>query len=261
MEIFGTYIKDEYIIFLIVILIVSILVLGYFIINQDISTNTNTNINYNVQQNQQSFNEQVENKLEIVTDNDSEYHEIPVINPTINILPAEKYDIINQNIIGGVQSTTRVGDVYNSASQRISGSDYGTVYTSDMVPKFDTPKEPEKIIDFVWSDIKSGKCYIPILFRGDYSRILLKDCSENYAKYRWINGSIQHIMSGNYLRTWNNSDLPENDETLAATPEKINEDRAKFDFLPNGNIIHRTSQMCIQPKVSNGNILLSLKNC
>lgn len=143
-----------------------------------------------------------------------------------------------------------------------------------MIPNFNTNQNTSQIqtIQFIWTDVNSGKCYVPLKIGKDYDKIVLGDCSGNNAKYQWEDGFIKHINSGRYLQTWNNNDLPQENEGILLT-EMNDIDRAEkrqFDFeqsntdnnLLNAKIIHRPSGKCVLPKIGlDGQVLLSVKNC
>jgi hypothetical protein len=222
------------------------------------------------------------------TETNGEYYDYSKINikPTITILPAKIYDTITE-IKGSVQSTTLASDEYNKNYVVFSGSDKATVITPDMIPKFNTQVIPKQTIDFVWTDVNSGKCYIPEKDTRAFYKIILGDCSGNNANYRWEDGLIKHIGLSTpatadtpeisiYVQTKNNTGFPKEDEslTLSRVYDVKNEmmfDRRKFDFIQTGDnlsntkIIHRGDsdlELCVLPKIeSNGKVVLSVNKC
>lgn len=191
------------------------------------------------------------------------------IKPTITILPAKILDTITE-IKGSVVSNILASNDYNSKYVMYSGTDKATVITPDMIPNFNTKELPRQTIEFIWTDVNSGKCYIPKYVDRNNDKIVLGDCSGNNANYRWEDGYIKHINSNRYLQTWNNNDLPKEDEGLLLTKMEDYEraEKRQFDFIQSGNnllnakIIHRPSEKCILPKVStDGKVILSVKSC
>jgi hypothetical protein len=208
------------------------------------------------------------------TQTNGEYYDYSKIDikPTITILPAKIYDVITE-IKGSVVSNTLASDDYNNNYVIYSGTDKATIITPDMIPKFNTKDTPRQTIDFIWSDVNSGKCYVPEYFTRDHDKIVLKDCSGNFANYSWEDGLIKHINSNKYVQTWNNEDLPtENDGLLLSKIDNLDKEktlnRRKFDFIQSGDnlsntkIIHQYSGLCVLPKVAiDGKVLLSVKSC
>jgi hypothetical protein len=193
------------------------------------------------------------------------------IRPTITILPAKILDTITE-IKGSVVSNTLANDDYNNNYVIYSGTDKATVITPDMIPNFNTKDTPTKTIEFIWTDINSGKCYIPEYLDRNHDKIVLGECSGNNANYSWEDGFIRHVNSNRYIQTWNNEDLPtENDGLLLSKIDNLSEEkklqRRKFDFIQSGNnlsnakIIHQYSEKCVFPNVgTNGKVLLSISS-
>ena len=288
--------KDIIIAFFVLIFIIILIYMYFFngkgkinISNSDI--NSNSNINSNDINNDNDLKSNVVWKVRELEEDvpktitNGEYYDYSKINikPTITILPAKIYDTITE-IKGSVQSTTLASDEYNKNYVVFSGSDKATVITPDMIPKFNTQVIPKQTIDFVWTDVNSGKCYIPEKDGRVFNKIILGDCSGNNANYRWEDGLIKHIglsspatadtpEIGIYVQTKNNTDDPKEDEslTLSRVYDVKNEmmfDRRKFDFIQTGDnlsntkIIHRYSEMCVLPKIeSNGKVVLSVNKC
>lgn len=288
--------KDIIIASFVLIFIIAFIYMYFFngkgkinISNSDINSNSNINSNDINNDNDLKSNvvwkvrEAEEDLPKTVTN--GEYYDYSKINikPTITILPAKIYDTITE-IKGSVQSTTLASDEYNKNYVVFSGSDKATVITPDMIPKFNTQVIPKQTIDFVWTDVNSGKCYIPEKDGRVFNKIILGDCSGNNANYRWEDGLIKHIglsspatadtpEIGIYVQTKNNTDDPKEDEslTLSRVYDVKNEmmfDRRKFDFIQTGDnlsntkIIHRYSEMCVLPKIeSNGKVVLSVNKC
>jgi hypothetical protein len=205
------------------------------------------------------------------TVSNGEYYDYSKLNiqPTITILPAKIYDNITE-IEGSIISSTLASDEYNNYYRIYSSTDKATILTPDMIPKINTKEIPKEIIEFIWTDVNSGKCYIPEYFSRNYDKVVLGDCSGNNAKYAWEDGFIKHNNSNRYLQTWDDNDNPqEGDAVSLSNMEDINRaEKRKFDFIQTANsssgtkIIHRPSEKCVLPKIgTDGKVLLSVKKC
>jgi hypothetical protein len=250
------------------VIIVSAVVYFYNMYNKNNTTNTNNTNNTN---NINNTTPQVMNLPDNVpkTVINGEYYDYKSldINPIITILPAKVYNTITE-VKGAVVSKTLANDDYKNVV--FTGSDKATIITEDMIPEINTNHTPKQTIEFVWTDVNSGKCYVPELFHKDNYLITLGECSGDNAKYQWEDGFIKHINTNKYLQTWNNNDYPaENEGILLTNMENYQRaEKRQFDFIQSGNnltsakIVHRPSEKCILPKVgTNGKVLLSVKKC
>ena len=222
-------------------------------------------------------------------------------------------------IKGSVISTALASNEYNKNYRLFSDTNKVIVIKQDTIgPKYSELK-PKVLEDlgtndniFEWKD--GDKCYIPdnyIPEKNDYKRdrnnnikdayIVLGECNKNNAKYKIINGYIQHIDTNKYLRPisdLNNSsefqhlilsnliheeitmkDEENKDQKLTFPTVFIkkkskdiygkdieeNNDIEKIQFyFENGKLKHKTSDYCITPysnSNSNSNIILSLVDC
>jgi hypothetical protein len=246
--------------------------------NANRNTNSNTNTNSRTISNSNGPKTDIPSQMVEISDGtpkiitNGEYYDYSKINikPTITILPAKIYDTITE-IKGSVTSDVLASNDYNSKYVVYSGSDQATIITPDMIPNFNTKELPKQTIEFIWTDVNSGKCYVPEYFSIDLDKIVLSNCSGNNANYRWEDGFIKHVNSGKYLQTWNNNDMPEENESLSLSKMENYQRTAsrQFDFIQSGDnltnakIIHRPreSGKCIVPNVgTNGKVLLSLSS-
>jgi hypothetical protein len=271
-----------------VISVIGFLVYIFFLKNNsnDNNSNYNDNDNNNSDSDSDSYINSIRNgpktdipsqMVEISDDTpktitNGKYYDYSKVNikPTITILPAKIYDTITE-IKGSVTSDVLASNDYNSKYVVYSGSDKATIITPDMIPKFNTKELPKQSIEFIWTDVNSGKCYVPENISKDLDKIVLADCFGNNANYIWEDGFIKHVNSNRYLQTWNNKDMPEENESLSLSKME-NYQRTvsrQFDFIQSGDnltnakIIHRPSESgkCIVPNVgTNGKVLLSLSS-
>ena len=271
---------------LLAIFVIGLLVYIYFF-NGNTNTNSNTNSNANSNANRianriaisntnSNSNEPIQ-MVEISDDTpkiitNGEYYDYSKINikPTITILPAKIYDTITE-IKGSVTSDVLASNDYNSKYVVYSGSDKATIITPDMIPNFNTKELPKQTIEFIWTDVNSGKCYVPEYLSMDLDKIVLSNCSGNNANYIWEDGFIKHVKSDRYLQTWNNNDMPDENEglLLSKMEDYQRTESRQFDFiqtgdnLTNAKIIHRprSSRKCVVPNVgTNGKVLLTLSS-
>lgn len=247
------------------VLIVLALVYLYYMNNK---TNTNNTMNtMNTNNTMSPVMNLPDNTPKTVTNGEYYDYKNIDINPIITILPAKVYNTMTE-IKGAVVSQKLAGDDYKNVV--FTGSDKATIITEDMIPPINTNHTPKETMEFVWTDVKSGKCYVPELFNKDNYLITLGDCSGNNAKYQWEDGFIKHINTNKYLQTWNNNDYPAENEGILLTNmlDYQRAEKRQFDFIQSGNnltsakIVHRPSEKCILPKVgTNGKVLLSVKKC
>ena len=258
-------------IIVLIVFVVLVLVAVYMYINNKINITdyiptTNTNNTNNTNNTPQVMN-LLDNVPKTVTNGEYYDYKNININPVITILPAKIYDTKTE-VKGAVVSKTLAGDDYKNVV--FTGSDKATIITEDMIPPINTNHTPKEIMEFVWTDVNSGKCYVPELFHKDNYLITLGECSGDNAKYQWEDGFIKHINTNKYLQTWNNNDMPaENEGILLTNMENYQRaEKRQFDFIQSGNnltsakIVHRPSEKCILPKIgTNGKVLLSVKKC
>ncbi len=250
-------------------------------ISSNSNSNSNSNDNSNLIDNSNDLKSNVVWKVREVEEDvpktitNGEYYDYSKINikPTITILPAKIYDTITE-IKGSVTSNTLASDEYNKNYVVFSGSDKATVITPDMIPNFNTKKIPKQSIEFVWTDVNSGKCYVPELFKKVFYKMVLGDCSGNNANYRWEDGFIKHVNTDTYVQTWSNNETVEDDleENLLLSKvdnmkDEILFQRRLFDFIQSGDnlsktkIIHRSTERCVVPNIeSNGKVILSVRS-
>ena len=246
--------------------------------------------------------------------NNGQYYDYSKLNikPTITFVPPV---IINVPPIikGSIVSTTLASEEYNKNYRIYSGTDVATVVTQDSIPTQYNKLKPKVLIDlgtndniFEWKD--GDKCYIPdnyIPEKNDYKRdrnnnikdayIVLGECNKNNAKYKIINGYIQHIDTNKYLKPSSNNDNPskyenlilsnlepnniimknENNEDIKLTVPKVfienNSDIEKMQFFyENNKLIHKSSEYCVAPLCLSNNtisnncdskLVLSLVDC
>ena len=216
-------------------------------------------------------------------------------------------------IKGSVISTTLASDEYNKNYRLFSGTDKATVITQDMIgPKYSELK-PKALEDLGTNDNifewKNGdECYIPLNYVpeiNDYKRnrngtisdsyIVLGACNKNNAKYKIINGYIQHIDTNKYLRPVSGLDNPleydtlilsnlmheeitmkdeENKDQKLTFPTVFIQNKAEIEkmqfFYENGKLIHKSSDYCVAPLCLSNNtisyncdnkLVLSLVDC
>ena len=279
--------KDIIIAFFVLIFIIILIYMYFFngkgkinISNSDI--NSNSNINSNDINNDNDLKSNVVWKVRELEEDvpktitNGEYYDYSKINikPTITILPAKIYDTITE-IKGSVQSTTLASDEYNNNYVVFSGSDKATIITPDMIPNFNTKIIPKQTIEFVWTDVNSGKCYVPELFKKVFYKMILGDCSGNNANYRWEDGFIKHVNTDTYVQTNSNNETVDEDVEERLLLSKVDNmqnemlfQRRLFDFIQTGDnlsntkIIHRSTGRCVVPNVeSNGKVVLSVSKC
>jgi hypothetical protein len=270
--------KDIIIAILVIILVIGLIYMYFFNGNSNASNVLLTSNPSNILLGFLAPKTNIASRVTDLSDNDNtpktttngEYYDYSKIDikPTITILPAKIYDTITE-IKGSVVSDTLASDDYNSKYVVYSGTDKATVITPDMIPNFNTKELPKQTIEFIWADVNSGKCYVPEYFSRDLDKIVLGDCSGNNANYRWEDGFIKHVNSNRYLQTWNNNDLPEENEglLLSKMEDYQRAEKRKFDFIQSGNnltnakIIHRPSEKCVLPTIgTNGKVLLSVNS-
>lgn len=244
-----------------------------------------------------------------------EYYDYSKLNiqPKISFAPPIIIDV-PPIIKGSVISTTLASDEYNKNYRIFSGTDVATVITSDMMVKKYNELKPKVLEDlgtndniFEWKN--DDKCYIPLNYIpeiNNYRRsnkdgtildsyIVLGECNKNNAKYKIINGYIQHIDTNKYLRPVSGLDNPLEYDTLILSnlaheeitmKDEENKDQKltfptvfiknkdeieKMQFYYNNDkLIHKSSDYCVAPLCSsnktisydcNSKIALSLVDC
>jgi hypothetical protein len=174
--------------------------------------------------------------------NNGEYYDYAKLNikPTITLIQPTVLNIPTV-IKGSITSNIKAGDEYKNYYVRYSGSKDITIFSFDKtIEKSELKPEVKLALEnndniFEWKDVKTPDlCYIPenyIPEKDDYakdrnnkivnSRIILGKCTENNAKYKMINGYIQHIHSNTYLIPESDKDLPPPNDKLLLTNNLI----------------------------------------
>lgn len=301
--------KDIFYVLLVISLVISLVFCIIYILKPEALTKLRVTNLIN-----QITSEQVEEKPPPPSYN-GEYYDYSKSNiqPKISYAPPIIIDVL-PIIKGSVISTTLASEEYNKNYRIFSGTDRATVITQDLLATKYTSLKPQVLKDLATNDNifewKNGdKCYIPLNYIpeiNDYKRktnsnkiadsyIILGECNKNNAKYKIINGYIQHIDTNKYLRPVSGLDNPLEFEDLILSDLEFEEiimkdeenkdqkltfptvfinnkpDIEKMQFYyENDKLIHKSSEYCVTPlcpsnkKITydcNNKIVLSLVDC
>lgn len=225
-----------------IIVIIVILVIIYVLKPELITKNANTIKNsVNAITNTSTNTSILDNKGPTIITN-GEYYDYTKLNikPTITLVPPTILNIPTV-IKDSITSNIKAGDEYKKYYVRYSGSKDLTIFNFDnLTEKSELKPEVKLALEnndniFEWKDVNTKDlCYIPenyIPEKDDYikdrnnkivnSRIILGKCTENNAKYKMINGYIQHIHSNTYLVPESDKDLPPPNDKLILTNNLI----------------------------------------